>query len=92
MNVNLMIIGVLLIVFGYLVGVKQKIELITFLKNRRVSNRGKVANLMGGSQLILGAILITLGALGFQHDPVAIVVVLIVLLMISVYVVRYYVE
>ena len=92
MNVNLMIIGVLLIVFGYLIGVKQKIELITFLKNRRVSNRGKVANLMGGSQLILGAILITLGALGFQHDPVAIVVVLIVLLMISVYVVRYYVE
>ena len=92
MNVNLMIIGVLLIVFGYLVGVKQKIELITFLKNRRVSNRGKVANLMGGSQLILGAILITFGALGFQHDPVAIVVVLIVLLMISVYVVRYYVE
>ena len=92
MNVNLFIIGLLLMVFGYLIGVKQKIELITFLKNRDVSNRGKVANLMGGSQLILGAILITLGALGFQHDPVAIVVVLIVLLIISVYVMRNYVE
>lgn len=92
MNVNLFIIGLLLIVFGYFIGVKQKIEFITFLKNRHVSNRGKVANLMGGSQLILGAFLITLGALGFQYDPVAIVFVLIVLLVISVYVMREYVE
>ena len=92
MNVNLLIIGLLLIVFGYLIGVKQKIELVTFLKNRRVSNRGKVANIMGGSQVIVGAMLITLGALGFQHDPVAIVFVLVILLVISVYVMRKYVE
>ena len=92
MNVNLLIIGLLLIVFGYLIGVKQKIELVTFLKNRRVSNRRKVANIIGGSQVIVGAMLITLGALGFQHDPVTIVFVLVILLVISVYVMRKYVE
>lgn len=92
MNVNLLFIGLLLIVLGYFIGVKQKIEYVTFLKNRRVSNRKQVAKVMGGSQMIVGAILITLGALRFQHDSVAIVLVLIGLLIISVYVMQKYVE
>lgn len=91
MNSNLLIIGTILLVFGYLIGVKQKIELITFLRNKHVLNRQKVATIVGGSQFVFGAILITLGAIGFENDPLAVVFVVIILLLISVFVMRNYV-
>ncbi|MDN4492970.1 hypothetical protein [Ureibacillus aquaedulcis] len=91
MNVNLLIIGVLLLIVGYLIGVKQRIELLTFLRNKYIKDKKKVAEIMGGSQFILGAILVTLGGIGFKNDPMIIVIVLVILLILSIYVVRKYV-
>lgn|GEM_PF-4835477 len=91
MNVNLLFLGSILLLFGYLIGVKQRIELLTFLRNKSVKDIKKVADIMGGAQLILGAILVTLGGIGFKNDPMVIVVVLIILLVLSLYVVRKFV-
>lgn len=91
MNINLLIIGMLLLSFGYLVGVKGQIRLITFLKHKQVRNQHKVAILMGGSQVILGAVCITFGALGLVQEEPLIVLVLISMLVISAYVKKYYV-
>jgi len=91
LNVNLLFLGSILLLFGYLIGVKQRIELLTFLRNKSVKDIKKVADIMGGAQLILGAILVTLGGIGFKNDPMVIVVVLIILLVLSLYVVRKFV-
>lgn len=91
MNVNLFIIGTILLIFGYLIGVKQRIDLITFLRNKSIKDQKKVADIMGGSQFILGAALITLGGIGFEYDSVMIVFVLFILLGLSIYVFRKYV-
>ncbi|RHW31376.1 hypothetical protein D1B33_17855 [Lysinibacillus yapensis] len=91
MNINLLIIGVILLISGYLIGVKQLIELLTFVRNKSVKDKKKVANIMGGSQIILGAILITLGGIGFKNDPMIIAAVLVILLVLSIYVVRKYI-
>lgn len=83
MNVNLLFLGSILLLFGYLIGVKQRIELLTFLRNKSVKDIKKVADIMGGAQLILEAILVTIGGIGFKNDPMVIVFVLIILLVLS---------
>ena len=86
MNIDLLIIGGILLIFGYLIGVKQHIEFISFLRNKHIKDRKKVMNLLGGGQIVLGAVLITLGGL------IAIILFLIVLFLLSIYVVRNLVE
>ncbi len=80
-----------MLILGYIIGVKQRIELLTFVRNKYVKDKKKVADILGGSQIVLGAILITLGGIGFKNDPMIIVFVLTILLILSVYVVRKYV-
>lgn len=92
LNVNLLIIGVTLLLFGYLIGVKQRIELLTFVRNKYITDKKKVADIMGGSQILLGAVFITLGGIGFENDPMIIVLGLIILVILSIYVVRKYVD
>lgn len=66
MNANLLILGSILLLFGYLIGVEQRIELLTFLRNKSIKDIKKVADIMGGAQFILGAMLVTLGGFGFK--------------------------
>ena len=91
LNLNLIFLGVILLIFGYLIGVKGRIELLTFVRNRSVKDKKKVAHILGGSQFLLGALLITLGGIGFKNDPLIILLVLIILLMLSIYVFRKYI-
>lgn len=91
MNMNLMIIGSLLLAFGYFIGVKQQIELLTFTRNKTIKDRKKVADIMGGSHILLGAAIVALGGIGFENDPMIVAVALIILLIQSVYVFRKYI-
>ena len=92
MNLNLLILGVILLILGYLIGIKGRIDLLTFVRNRYVKDKKKVAAILGGAQFLLGAFLITLGGLGFENDPIIILIVLIILLILSMYVFRKYIE
>ena len=67
MNLNLVILGVILLLFGYLIGIKGRIELLTFVRNRYVKDKKKVTDILGGSQFLLGAVLITLGGIGLEN-------------------------
>lgn len=80
MNIHLLFIGALLLAFGYVIGVQQKIGLLTFLRHRHVRDKQKVEHIMGGSQIILGALLISLGALNVAEEPIILAAVLILLL------------
>ncbi|BDH61819.1 hypothetical protein MTP04_19490 [Lysinibacillus sp. PLM2] len=91
MNVNLLIIGVLLLILGYIIGVKERIEFLTFARNRYIKDKKKVTNIMGTTHILSGAYLITFGGIGFENDPVIIVPVLMIILIISIYVVRKYI-
>ena len=91
MNLNLITLGVILLLFGYLIGIKGRIELLTFARNRYVKDKKKVKDILGGSQFLLGAFLITLGGIGFENDPFIILLVLIILLILSIYVFRKYI-
>ena len=92
MNLSLLVIGMILLLLGYLIGVDQRIQFTTFLRKKRVLDRQKVAEIIGGSQFILGAFLITLGGIGFKKDLIAVAIVLMILLVNSVYVMKNYVE
>ena len=92
MNLNLLTLGVILLILGYLIGIKGRIELLTFVRNRSVKDKKKVADILGGSQFLLGAFLITLGGIGVENDPFIILFVLIILLILSMYVYRKYIE
>ena len=92
MNLTLVILGLILLIFGYLIGIKGRIELLTFVRNRYVKDKKKVANILGSSQFLLGAFLITLGGIGFENDPLIILFVVIILLILSMYVIRKYIE
>lgn len=91
MNSNLIILGVLLLIFGYLIGVKGRIELLSFVRNRYIKDKKKVANILGGSQFISGAFLITLGVIGFENDPLIVSLIVVILLILSIYVFRKYI-
>ncbi|MFF5994735.1 hypothetical protein AAGS61_08225 [Lysinibacillus sp. KU-BSD001] len=91
MSIDLIIIGVILLFFGYVIGVQERIELVSFIKNKNVKDKEKVAQYLGGSQIILGAICITLGGSGFNNAPLVAVCILIILFITSIYVVKKYV-
>ena len=91
MNLNLLSLGVILLILGYLIGVKGRIDLLTFVRNRSVKDKKKVADILGGAQFLLGAFLITLGGIGVENDPFIILFVLIILLILSMYVFRNYI-
>ena len=92
MNINLLILGLIFLIFGYLIGINERIELLTFVRNRDVKDKKKVAQILGGSQILVGALFITLGGIGFENDPLMILLVLIFLLVLSIYVFRKYVS
>lgn len=81
----------MLLILGYLIGVKGQIELLTFVRNRHVKDKKKVANILGGSQFLSGAFLITLGGIGFENDPLIVSLIVVILLVLSIYVFRKYI-
>lgn len=91
MNVNLLIIGVLLLILGYIIGVKERIEFLTFTRNRYIKDKKKVINIMGTTHILSGAYLITFGLVGFENDPLIIIPVIMIILIISIYVIRKYI-
>lgn len=58
MDVNLILIGVVFLVLGFFVGVKKQTWLLSGFNEKRVKDKKKLANLVGGTGALLGGILI----------------------------------
>lgn len=61
MNVEFLIIGVILLVFSYLVGIKKFTWLLAGYNEKRVNNKTKLAKLVGITYFILGLVMILNG-------------------------------
>ncbi|KAB8133618.1 DUF3784 domain-containing protein [Gracilibacillus oryzae] len=66
MNTDLLIIGGLLLLMGFLVGVKKQTWLLSGFNEKRVSNKDRLAKLVGGFVGIMGVIFIIAGVFSFQ--------------------------
>ena len=92
MNIGLISLGLLLLIAGYSIGINRRVQVITYLKKKRVREGRKVTEIIGSSQFILGAIVITVGGLGFQHGLFVMFCTLLVLLGVFFYLMTRYAD
>ena len=81
MDTSLLIIGVILLALGYLVGVKKQTWILSGFNEKRVKDKVKLAHLVGGTNVLLGGILIIGAVVGVK--PVEYLVMLVVGVMLS---------
>ncbi|MGN7117056.1 DUF3784 domain-containing protein [Lysinibacillus odysseyi] len=86
MNINLIIIGLLILAIGYFVGVKKMTWLLSGFNERRVKDKERLANLVGGTQILMGAILIIGGLVGVQPEEYLVIACVVILLGLLIYV------
>lgn len=86
MNINLIIIGLLLLTIGYFVGVKKMTWLLSGFNERRVKDKEKLANLVGGAQILIGAMLIIGGFVDVHPEEYLVIAGVVILLGLLVYV------
>ena len=67
MDTNLLFFGMVLLVFAFFVGVKKQTWLLSGFNEKRVADKEKLTKLVGGTNLVLGVILIVCGFIGFQE-------------------------
>ena len=86
MNINLLIMGLIFLTLGYFVGVKKMTWLLSGFNEKRVKDKEKLANLVGGTQIILGGILMVGGFVGLQPEVYLVMTCIGILLALLVYV------
>lgn len=83
---NLIVVGFIFVLFGYLVGVKKLTWLLAGYNEKRVKNKKKLAILVGGTFAILGIGLLIFGFIGFKQAETIMMVAVGVILIEVVYV------
>ncbi|MCM3086706.1 DUF3784 domain-containing protein [Bhargavaea ginsengi] len=86
MTVDLIVIGLIFLVLGYLIGVKKMTFLLAGFNEQRVQDKEKLGLLVGGAQGALGTIMLIAGLLGAAPAQPFIVGSVIVLLVFVVFV------
>ncbi|WP_339176092.1 DUF3784 domain-containing protein [Solibacillus sp. FSL R5-0691] len=86
MEMNLVIIGVIFLVLGYLVGVKKLTWLLAGYNEKRVKDKNKLAVLVGGTFALLGIGIVISGFAGVQQAETVMFVAIGIILLELVYV------
>lgn len=86
MEINLIVIGFVFLLIGYLVGVKKITWLLAGYNEKRVKDKKKLATLVGGTFAILGIGLMIFGFVGFKQAETIMMVAVGVILLEVVYV------
>lgn len=66
MNTDFLIIGGVLLVLGYLVGIQKKTWLLAGFNEKRVTDKNKLAALAGGYTGVMGILFLIAGILSFE--------------------------
>jgi len=66
MTKELIIVGAILLVLGFLVGVLKQTWLLSGFNEKRVENKGKLAKLVGGYNGIMGIAFVAAGLASFK--------------------------
>ena len=64
---NLIVIGLVFLIFGYLVGVKKLTGLLAGYNQKRVKDKNKLANLVGSTFALLGVGILISGFIGVKE-------------------------
>ncbi|SDD86543.1 protein of unknown function [Bhargavaea beijingensis] len=86
MTVDMIVIGLIFFVLGYLIGVKKMTFLLAGFNEQRVRDKDRLGLLVGGALGVLGAIMLIAGLLGAAPAQPFIVGSVIVMLLLVVYV------
>ncbi|WP_019242818.1 MULTISPECIES: DUF3784 domain-containing protein [Bacillus] len=85
MNADLLIVGGILLVLGFLVGIKKQTWLLSGFNEKRVSNKDKLAKLVGGFEGIMGVIFIIAGIFSLEYMKCLVMVLLLGMFCLVVY-------
>ncbi|MEG0259104.1 MAG: DUF3784 domain-containing protein [Lysinibacillus sp.] len=86
MNMNLLILGAIFLIIGYLIGVKKQTWLLSGFNEKRVRDKEKLARLVGGTTVVLGAFLIIGGVVGVKPAEYLVMFVVVVMLSLVIFV------
>ena len=78
---NLIVVGLIFLLIGYLVGVRKLTWLLAGYNEKRVKDKKKLVNLVGGTFAFLGIGLLIFGFIGFErYDTIMTVAIGVILL------------
>lgn len=86
MNVDLLVIGALLLILGYVIGIKKMTWLLTGFNEKRVSDKKKLSFIVGGFNGIMSMIFLAAGLSSLQQTKYILALLLIGYLALIVYV------
>lgn len=86
MTIELLVFGVVLVVCGYLIGVKKLWQLLAGVQIKRAKDPEKAANFLATMMLVVGAFVITMGIVGAAPAETVLTPVVFVLLLAVLYV------
>ncbi|UVI28513.1 DUF3784 domain-containing protein [Paenibacillus spongiae] len=58
MSPHMLLLGIVFLVLGYLIGVKKKVGLLAGFNQHRVKDKDKLAQLVGGYNLVIGTLMV----------------------------------
>ncbi|MCQ6562811.1 DUF3784 domain-containing protein [Paenibacillus mendelii] len=86
MKADLLIIGGILLLLGFLIGVKKKTWLLSGFNEKRVADKNKLSVLVGGYNGIMSMLFIAAGVSSFQYVQGLIAVLIIGYVVLLIYV------
>lgn len=76
MNLDLLMIGGILLILAFLIGVKKNTWLLSGFNEKRVSNKNKLSALVGGFNGFMSVLFLVAGILSFQYHQVLLIILL----------------
>lgn len=76
MNLDLLMIGGILLILAFLIGVKKNTWLLSGFNEKRVSDKNKLSILVGGFNGIMSVLFLVAGILSFQYHQVLLIILL----------------
>lgn len=76
MNLDLLMIGGILLILAFLIGVKKNTWLLSGFNEKRVSDKNKLSILVGGFNGIMSVLFLFAGMLSFQYHQVLLIILL----------------
>lgn len=76
MNIDLLMIGGILLILAFLIGVKKNTWLLSGFNEKRVSDKNKLSILVGGFNGIMSVLFLVAGILSFQSPQSLLIILL----------------
>ncbi|WP_410511229.1 DUF3784 domain-containing protein [Paenibacillus sp. BR2-3] len=86
MNYDLIIVGGILLILGFIIGIKKQTWLLSGFNEKRVADKNKLSILLGGYYGIMSILFLAAGVTSFQHTQILFTILIIGFVVLIVYV------